>query len=106
MHPKDPNDITLVLSGTGSSHIYRSVNAGIATPTFTSLAGTGAGALPDIPANCVERMPDRPTTDFFVGTDIGVFYTSNGGVSWQNVGAPLGLPKSEVTAMKATPGTG
>ncbi len=106
VHPTNPNDIVVTLSGTGSSHIFRSVNAGSATPTFVSLSGTGETALPDNPANCVERVPDRPTTDFFVGTDIGVFYTSNGGVSWQNASAPLGLPNIEITALKATPGTG
>ncbi|MBC8138123.1 MAG: hypothetical protein H8F28_19760, partial [Fibrella sp.] len=106
VHPTLPNDVVVTLSGTGSAHVYRSVNAGSTTPTFASLAGTGVGAFPDNPANCIERVPDRPTTDFFVGTDIGVFYTSNGGVSWQNATAPLGLPSVEITALKATPRTG
>ena len=106
VNPTNPNDIIVTLSGTGSTHVFRSVNANAATPTFTALAGSGVGGFPDVPANCVARDPDRPTTDFFVGTDIGVFYTSNGGMTWQNATAPLGLPNIEVTAIKAVPKTG
>lgn len=106
VHPTNPNDVLVTLSGTGSAHVFRTINANATTPTFTALGATGVGAFPDNPATCIERMPDRPTTDFFVGTDIGVFYTSNGGATWQNATAPLGLPTIEVTALKATPKTG
>lgn len=106
VNPTNANDVIVTLSGTGSAHVYRTTNANAATVTFAPLAGTGTGAFPDVPTTCVTRDPDRPTTDFFVGTDIGVFYTSDAGATWKDATKPLGLPNIEVTAIKATPKTG
>jgi hypothetical protein len=106
VHPTNPNDVIVTLSGTGSAHVYRTTNANAATVTFAPLAGGGTATFPDIPATCVARDPDRPLTHFFVGTDIGVFYTANAGATWTNATTPLGLPNIEVTAIKAIPRTG
>lgn len=106
INPTKPDDVLVTLSGTGVAQVFRVTAAGT-SPVFTALAGSGTtGKLPDISANCIERNPVRPDTDFFVGTDLGLFYTSDGGTNWQNATAPLGLPNTEVTAIKATPRTG
>ncbi len=47
-----------------------------------------------------------PETEIYVGTDIGVFYNLNGGATWRNGTAPLGLPNVQVNTLRFVPGTG
>ncbi|WP_243440023.1 WD40/YVTN/BNR-like repeat-containing protein [Fundidesulfovibrio soli] len=62
----------------GQPHVLKSTDSGA---TWTSISGSGAGALPDVPALTV--MPDPNNRNrLYVGTDIGVYVTSNGGGSW------------------------
>nr|MDQ3014063.1 hypothetical protein [Acidobacteriota bacterium] len=73
-------------SNFGGKHIYRSVNGGI---TWTAIDGgtgstgttPGANALPDIPVNCIVIDPTN-TQRLYVGTDIGVFTSPDGGLTW------------------------
>ncbi|HSI73085.1 MAG TPA: hypothetical protein VK934_07890, partial [Fimbriimonas sp.] len=101
--PANPNSIIISLSGTGTGHVYECKNTVAATPAFVNRSG--AAGVPDIPANCIERDPGRPDTTWFVGTDIGVFATTDGGSTWGNATAPLGLPNVQVSSLKALPGT-
>lgn len=48
-----------------------------------------SGNLPNIPVNAIVADPDIPGT-IYVGTDIGVFISSDSGTSWQPLGT--GLP--------------
>lgn len=60
------------------NHVWRTIDGGI---TWSSIDGTGAGALPDIPVHALVVDPAN-TARLYVGTDLGVFVTSNGGTSW------------------------
>jgi hypothetical protein len=64
----------------GGFHVFKSVNSGA---TWASIDGTTGAALPDIP---VDSVAIDPTTSgaqrIFVGTDIGVFVTNDGGLTW------------------------
>lgn len=53
--------------------------------------------MPDVPANCIEVHPDDDNI-LYVGTDIGVFATYDGGENWQPYGK--GLPRSPVLDLK------
>jgi photosystem II stability/assembly factor-like uncharacterized protein len=104
--PTNPTDVLVTVSGTGTGHLWRCSNTAAATPVFADLSGAGGTALPNVAANSVCRDWRFPTTDFFVGTDIGVFSTTDGGVTWSNVTLPLGLPNCQVNTVRAYPGTG
>ncbi len=56
-----------------------------------------SGNLPDIPANDLAVDPDIPGT-MYLGTDIGVFITTNGGTSWSALGT--GFPNVAVMGLK------
>jgi hypothetical protein len=62
----------------GGAHVWKSVNAG---QTWSSIDGTGAGALPDIPVHSIAVSPTNPNR-LYIGTDAGVFVSSDGGTSW------------------------
>ncbi|MEZ0326093.1 MAG: WD40/YVTN/BNR-like repeat-containing protein [Fimbriimonas sp.] len=104
--PTNANSILVSLSGTGTGHVWQCTNTSAVTPSFVSRSGTGGVAVPDIPANWVERDPSKPGNVWFVGTDIGLFSTTDGGASWANATAPIGLPNVQVSAVKANPVTG
>jgi photosystem II stability/assembly factor-like uncharacterized protein len=104
--PKNPLSILLTLSGTGAGHVWQCTNTNAVTPSFVNRSGVGGVVLPDISANTIERDPTRPESTWFVGTDIGVFATTDAGTSWANATAPLGLPNVQVNAIKAIRATG
>ena len=68
----------------GDSKLWRSTTGG------TSWSGVGTG-LPNVPANSVAIDP-ADTNRVFVGTDIGVYQSVDGGTSFQPLmnGMPLG----------------
>jgi photosystem II stability/assembly factor-like uncharacterized protein len=104
VHPTNPKSILVTCLGTGSGHVFRCDN--IDAPNWVDISGSGDTALPDIPVNDLARDPNNPTTTLYVGTDVGVFMTTNGGQSWANATAPLGLPNCQVNRVKPVPGTG
>ncbi len=53
-------------------HVFRSANGGT---TWTDISGTGATAIPNVPANDVLADPDADRV--YVATDIGVFRTAD-----------------------------
>ena len=75
----DPNNDSIVyvaLSGFGTSHLYKSENKG------NSWIDIGSG-LPDVPTSAVFIDPSFPT-HIYVGNDIGVFVSTDGGISWHD----------------------
>lgn len=62
----------------GGAHVWRSADAGM---SWTPIDGAGTGALPDIPVHCIVIDPAN-TAQIFIGTDLGVFVSTNGGASW------------------------
>jgi uncharacterized protein (TIGR03437 family) len=62
----------------GGTHVWRSINGGA---SWTGIDGSGAGALPDIPVHCIVVDPLN-TARLYIGTDLGVFVSTNGGASW------------------------
>ena len=77
----DPNDLNvayLTLSRFGGSTLYKSTDGGA---TWTASMGSGGTALPQIPAHAVVVNPDD-SLQVYVGTDLGVFTSVDGGASW------------------------
>lgn len=105
-HPGNSRDVLVSLSGFGAPHLWRGVATGTSTTfNWTNVSGSST-SLPDVPANCVERDPNDPANTWYVGTDIGVFMTTDAGATWTNATAPLGLPNVRVNALQANRKTG
>ncbi len=104
----NPSDILVGLSGSGSNtgHIFRCSDTQATTPVFSNVAGSGATGLPDVSLNTIARDPLVPGTKWWVGTDVGVFVTSDSGNTWSNAGSALGLPSVIVDELVAVPATG
>jgi len=81
--PKNSKRVAVAVSGFGTSHLYLTTDAGA---TWNSIGGTGASALPDVPANIVMFDPNN-SGNIYVGNDLGVYVAggiTNGSVqpSW------------------------
>ncbi len=80
------------VSGTSYGHVYMTSDGG---GTWTDITGN----LPDAPVNAIAIDPEVPD-DIYIGTDVGVFVATDGGVSgeaWQQLGS--GLPNVAVLGL-------
>jgi uncharacterized protein (TIGR03437 family) len=93
--PIDPQTVYVSLSGTSTTvnpagHIFKSTNAGA---NWTSVSGN----LPlGLPVDEIIIDPDSPNT-LYIGTDLGVMYTTDDGTTWQTLGS--NLPRVAVIGM-------
>ncbi|HSR53224.1 MAG TPA: sialidase family protein, partial [Acidobacteriota bacterium] len=62
----------------GGTHVWKSTDWGA---TWQPLEGEGDGALPDIPVHSILPDPQVPGR-LFLGTDLGVFISEDGGQTW------------------------
>lgn len=69
----DPLTAYLVVSGFGTGHVFRTTNGGA---TWQNISG----GLPDVPGNSILWIPSRG--ELYVGTDLGVFTSSDQGANW------------------------
>jgi hypothetical protein len=76
--PADKNVTYATTSSFGVPHVWRRAGGGA---PWARIDGTGANRLPDIPAHCVVVDPEN-TQRLYVGTDLGVFVTTDGGANW------------------------
>ena len=108
VHPANPFDILFTLGGAGGSagNVFRCQNTLGAPRVFQNRSGSGATAVPSIHHSSVTRDFTDPDGTFYVGTDVGVFMTDDGGLTWENATQPLGLPNVEVSTVRAMPKTG
>lgn len=88
--PIDQNRLYAVLSGTGLGHVFRSDDNGA---SFTNITTT----LPDIPTSALAIDPQNNSI-LFVGNDVGVFVTLDGGQLWLPFND--GLPYAPVVDME------
>jgi photosystem II stability/assembly factor-like uncharacterized protein len=68
----DPSTAYLTNSGFGTPHVWRTTDG----TTWTSISGD----LPNVPVNAVVVLPR--TKELYIGTDIGMFRSTNGGTNW------------------------
>ena len=76
--PVDPDVAYATYSSFGVPHVYRTVNGG---QTWTSIDGTGANLIPDIPVHWLAVRP-CDTQQLYVGTELGMFASDDGGANW------------------------
>lgn len=73
--PNDDNVVYAVFSGFGSDHVYKSIDA---SSNWTAIDGI----LPDVPTNTIAIDPLN-SDNLYVGNDLGVYFSENGGNSWE-----------------------
>lgn len=83
--PIESNIVYATYSTFGGKHVWRSLDGG---QNWLTLDGVGTGALPDVPVHCLVVDPVNRRR-LFIGTDVGVFVSLDGGVSWA---MEMGLP--------------
>jgi len=84
----------------GKGHIFKTGNgtAGVAT-VWTDVSGT-TSKLPDIPVNAIVIDPDDLAHNtLYLGTDVGAFFTTDGGLNWSPLGAANSLPNSQILSL-------
>ncbi len=88
----------IVYAVLGGKHVWRTVNAGV---DWQAIDGTGATALPDVPVNCIAVDPNN-TARLYIGTEMGVFVSTNGGANWavENTGF-IGVPVESLSFINA-----
>ena len=84
--PLDSRTLYVTFSGFGTSHVFRTVDAG---GTWQDIGQE----LPDIPTNAVIVDPEF-SDHVYVGTDLGVYVTTDGGITWSEFHD--GLPEAAV----------
>jgi hypothetical protein len=60
------------------SHVLKTTNGGA---SWASIDGTGVNKIPDVPVWCIAISP-TDNSRLYVGTDIGVFTSIDGGTNW------------------------
>jgi photosystem II stability/assembly factor-like uncharacterized protein len=86
-------------SSDSGGHLFRGVGVGTGAAAWSDI-----GPPVDAPHNALALDPRRPDT-LYVGTDDGLWLTSDGGATWARHGAAQGLPHSPVYDIQLQPGT-
>ena len=76
--PSSPGVVYATFAEFGGEHVWRSADGG---ETWSSIDGGGKAAVPDIPVHSIVVDPGNPER-LYIGTDLGVFTTINGGRTW------------------------
>ncbi len=90
--PHDAETVWATLAEFGGPHVYRSTDLG---QTWESRDGSGNLSLPDIPVHSIVIDPVLRGR-IFIGTDLGVFTSSNNGHTWavENTGFASAVTES------------
>ncbi len=77
-HPVDADVVYATFAGFGGQHVWKSTDGGV---SWAPLDGEGDGRIPDIPVHSLVVDPRRPER-LFIGTDLGVMVSVDGGAHW------------------------
>jgi hypothetical protein len=95
--PSDENKIIAVVSGFDTPHVFRGeVSLQNNSARWTDISGTGgSGELPNTPVNALAiDEGDIYNNTMYIGTDVGVFRTVDGGKNWTSFSR--GLPVCQI----------
>jgi ligand-binding sensor domain-containing protein len=96
--PKNPKIAYLGVQGFGTGHVFRTDSNGAAWHDVTPfLVMDNQRVQIDTPVNCILIDPLFPS-NLYVATDVGVFVSTDSGVSWQPHGTSL--PRTAILELK------
>jgi hypothetical protein len=84
LDPTDSRIVYAVFGGFGTSHVFRTTNGGTNWDDIS-------GVLPDVPVQSIVVDPSI-AHNVYLGTDLGVYFSTNSGTSWSTFGE--GLPEA------------
>jgi hypothetical protein len=99
-HPSNPNLLYVTLSGFDEGtpgkpgHVFKTANALSTSPTWVNISPPV-----NLPHNAIVLDPANPN-NIYVGTDIGVWATTDGGSTWSHLGPQTGMPNVAVFDLK------
>jgi photosystem II stability/assembly factor-like uncharacterized protein len=92
--PSDQKKIIVVVSGFDSPHVFLGeVSQDNSSAIWADLSGDEWHRLPDTPVNAL-AIDENNENIMYIGTDVGVFCTRNGGMNWMSFSR--GLPVCQV----------
>jgi len=100
--PTDPEIMYATYGGFGGSHVYRSANGG---HTWLAIDGAGAATVPDAPVHTLVVDPAH-TERIYLGTDLGVLVSTDGGTTWAAENTGFGAVVTESLALVTRAGGG
>jgi photosystem II stability/assembly factor-like uncharacterized protein len=90
--PGNINQILIVFANFGlAAHAWTGVVPAAGTANWTASSGSGATSLPDVPYYAIAF---ENANNIYLGSDIGVFRTTNAGGAWTNYSQ--GLPNTAI----------
>jgi hypothetical protein len=92
--PEDGTHALVTVSGFGTGHLFETTTAGA---SWKDITGSG---LIDAPVNSASFIPGL---GIMVGTDVGVYQSTDGGLNWRP--GPAGLPNVIVQDIQYVPAT-
>ncbi len=96
--PQDPRSVLVGFRGSWTDDkLFQCADTTAANRVWKLVEGAGQDALPGFPVNAIARHPMSPKKHWFVGTDVGVYGTRDGGQTWIDMTTGLGLPNVYVT---------
>jgi len=98
--PRNANILWVTLSGFAIPHVFKTENALSGSPAWFDVGPPVA-----IPHNAIVLNPLNPKI-VYVGTDLGVWKSTDGGRQWTHMGPDTGLPNVAVLDLKISPNTG
>jgi photosystem II stability/assembly factor-like uncharacterized protein len=105
----DFNRVYVSHMGYNTGNVWRTTDAGA---TWVNTSGTGSGALPAVPVASLALHRTAPGR-LYAGTDIGLFLSTDDGVSWAPITPGVGLVpvdelvwRNDTTLMAVTHGRG
>ena len=94
--PGNDNVVVVAFSGFGlTEHVWQGTVPAIGPATWTSVSN----GLPDVPMYALALVS---ATEWYLGSDIGVFRSGTGGASWTNYSQ--GLPNTAIYDLRHRPG--
>ena len=98
--PGDPDVAYATYARFGGKHVWKSEDAGV---NWRPLDGSGPGRVPNIPVHSLVVDP-RDTRRIYLGTDLGVLVSLDGGTSWAVENTGFAAVVTESLALASNPG--
>lgn len=92
INPFAPDEVFVTVGGYTNDNVWFTTNSG---STWTQRTGTGINRTPAVQANTVRFHPLDPAS-VYLGTDLGMFASTDKGLNWYTAGLPSNVEVAEL----------